>query len=304
MLHEVNERTEGEASTTATAENCLVNTASKVLYVDRPAYGCKVLLKISKVIIRNGNKSLEAFAVLQDGSERTILLHAAARKLGLKGKPEELALRTVRQELQMLRGVAVSFTISPVAEPDKRYVIKHAFSAEQLGLAEHTHPVSTLQQRYIHLAGLPFQPLDRVHPVLLIGSDCTHLITPIEPVRLGPPGGPAALRARLGWTLQGPTQDVKLSSDAPQCLFTSTSSQSDLLAHVERLWQMDVLPYRIEKLVVRSRQDQEAVCLLEEQTVRVSIDGIERYATPLLKSQEHASATCPTRSCAATAKGH
>ena len=46
---------------------------------------------------------------------------------------------------------------------------------------------------------------------------------------------------------------------------------------------MDVLPYRNEKLVVRSRQDQEAIHLLQEQPVRVKVDGIERYATPLLR---------------------
>lgn len=84
----------------------------------------------------------------------------------------------------MLHGVAVFFTISPVAEPKRRYEIQLAFSAEQLGLAEHIHLVRTLQRKYRHLDGLPLQSLNGVHPVLLIGSDCTHLITPIEPVRL------------------------------------------------------------------------------------------------------------------------
>ncbi|KAJ8391401.1 hypothetical protein AAFF_G00090310 [Aldrovandia affinis] len=111
VLHEVNERAEGKAPATATAENCLVNTASELRYVNRPSYDCKVLLKISKIIIRNGNRTLEAYAVLDDGSQRTLLLHAAAKKLGLKGKAEDLALSTVRQELQLLHGPAVSFTI-------------------------------------------------------------------------------------------------------------------------------------------------------------------------------------------------
>lgn len=285
VLHEVNDRAEHEAQPPAEvrAESCLANTVNKVLYVDRPTYDCKVLLKISKVIIRNGNQSMEAYAVLDDGSERTILLHSAVQKLGLVGKPEKLALRTVRQELQVLHGAAISFTISPASEPKKRYEIQNAFSAEQLGLAEHTHPVSTLQQRYKHLAGLPLQSLNQVHPMLLIGSDYTHLITPIEPVRLGPPGGPAAVRTRLGWTLQGPAQDINLSHGAPQCLFTTAASTPDLFSCVEKLWQLDVIPYRNEKVVVRSRQDQEAMTLLQEQTERVDICGVKRYATPLLR---------------------
>lgn len=183
----------------------------------------------------------------------------------------------------MVHGAAVSFTLSPVAEPKKQFKIQSAFTAKQLGLAEHIHPVGTLLKKYRHLAGFPLQTLDRVHPVLLISSDCTHLIIPIEPVQSGPPGGPAAVRTLLGWTLQGPAQGIKHSLNAPQCLFTSTSSSIDLFSHVEKLWQMDMLPYHSEKLVMRSRQDQEAIHLLQEQTARVNVDGTECYATPLLR---------------------
>ena len=54
------------------------------------------------------------------------------------------------------------------------------------------------------------------------------------------------------------------------------------MQNVEKLWQLDVIPYRSEKLVTRSRQDQEAVHLLETKTTHVEVGGIQRYATPLL----------------------
>ncbi len=153
--------------------------------MDRPVYSRKVLLKVSKVIITNGDKSIEAYAVLDDGSERTILLHTAAQQLDLKGQPEDLILRTVRQDQQVLHGAAVSFTVSPVTNRHKKFPIQRAFTAERLGLAEQTHHVASLQKMYKHLVGLPLQQIDRVQPVLLIGSDCPHLVTPIEPVHLG-----------------------------------------------------------------------------------------------------------------------
>ena len=69
-----------------------------------------------------------------------------------------------------------------------------------------------------------------------------------------------------------------------QCLFTSVSGADDLLyRNVERLWQLDVLPSRNEKMVVRSREDQEAMNLLETKTQRVNIEGVQRYTTPLLR---------------------
>ncbi|XP_067265288.1 uncharacterized protein [Chanodichthys erythropterus] len=286
ILHDVNERTVNDTTVTDSKESsCLVNTTKDILYVDRPLYSRKVLLKVSKVIIANGDKSIEAYAVLDDGSERTILLHTAAQQLNLKGQPEDLILRTVRQDQQVLHGAAVSFTVSPVTNKQKKFSIQGAFTAERLGLAEQTYPVASLQRRYRHLAGLPLQQLDRVQPVLLIGSDCPHLVTPIEPVRLGPPGGPAAVRTQLGWTLQGPTHEIKHGLNSHQCLFTAISPNADLFAQVEKLWQMDVIPYHSEKVVTRSKLDQEAIKLLQEKTVRVNVDGIMRYATPLLRVQ-------------------
>lgn len=162
----------------------------------------------------------------------------------------------------------MSFTVSPVSEPQKEFAICGAFTAELLSLAEHTHHTSTLQQKYKHLAGLPLQPLNKVQPLLLIGSDCPHLITPIEPVRLGPPGGPAAFKTRLGWTLQGPAHKLKRGLNQQHCLFTTTSPNADLFAQVERLWQMDVLPYRSEKTVTVTRSNwikKQFSCWMREQ---------------------------------------
>lgn len=199
----------------------LNSPTEEILYIDRLLEGRKVLLKVSKVVLRNGDRTMEAYAILDDGSERTILLHSAAQQLGLKGEPEDLPLRTVRQELQMLHGAMVSFTISPAAEPHRVFSVQQAFTAKPLGLAVHSHPVEALQKKYWHLRDLPLQPLHLVHPVLLIGSDHPHLITPVEPVRLGPPRGPAAVKTRLGWCLQGPAQGLRHQLSEQQCLFTS-----------------------------------------------------------------------------------
>ncbi|XP_026110661.1 uncharacterized protein LOC113084551 isoform X2 [Carassius auratus] len=238
-LHEVNIKPAAEDT------SCLISTTNEVPYVDRRAGCSQVLLKVSKVLLRNGEHTLETYAILDDGSERTILLPAAAQSLKLTGEPENLILRTVRQDIRVLHGTAVSFSISPVDHPKKSYKIHRAFTADQLGLAEHTYSMKALQRKHKHLRGLPLQTINRVQPLLLIGSDYTHLITPVEPVRVGTHGGPAAVKTKLGWTLQG--------------------------------------PIRSEKLVTRSRQDQEAVRLLEAKTTRVDVDGIQRYATPLLR---------------------
>lgn len=169
---------------------------------------------------------METYAILDDGLERTMLLPATAKELKLKGEPEHLALRTVWQDLRVLHGMSVSFSISPGSHPQRTFQIKRAFTA--------THKM--LQRKYKHLKGLPLQMLDRVHPIVLIGSDYPHLITPVQPVRLGPPGGPAAVKTRLGWTIQGPTQVVHKHLQPQQFLHVATQSPStELLHHVEKL---------------------------------------------------------------------
>lgn len=213
---------------------------------------------------------METYAVLDDGSERTILLCEAANKLGLCGIPEELALRTIRQETKVLQGASVSFSVSPVSQPKRNYHISGAFTAQNLGLADRSYPLATLQRRYKYLRGLPLEPFDRVSPLLLIGADQSHLITPTEPVRLGPPGGPVAIRTRLGWTLQGPARDLQQHPRSQHCYLTSVNPEAaDLMRNVEKLWQVDTLPFKSEKQATRSQEDQE------------DHNNVQHYATPL-----------------------
>ncbi len=159
--------------------------------------------------LQNGNKSLDTYALLDDGSERTILLHSAAQTLQLRGKS--------------------------------------------------------------------------VKPLLLLGADQTHLITPTQPVKLGPPGAPVAIKTRLGWTLQGPARDFTNSSSTHFHYISFKCPPDDIYHNVHKLWQLDALPQRNMKAVVRSKPDQEAMHQLETQTIRTPVDGILRYATPLLR---------------------
>lgn len=279
ILHEVNSKAGKEGI-------CMLSSAVGTAYLNRPTDCSRVLLKVVKVRLQYRERALETYAVLDDGSERTILLCEAADKLGLRGIPEELALRTIRQETQVLQGASVSFSVSSASQPKRNYHISGAFTAQNLGLADHSYPLATLQKRYRHLRGLPLEPFDRVSPLLLIGADQPHLITPTEPVRLGPPGGPVAIRTRLGWTLQGPARGLPHHPRSQNCYLTSVNPETaELLRNVEKLWQVDTLPFKSEKQVTRSREDQEALSLLESKTIRVEHNKVQHYATPLLRKR-------------------
>ncbi|RXN16554.1 hypothetical protein ROHU_021887 [Labeo rohita] len=80
LLHDINQRT-GEVTN---GNSSLYNSTTETLYLDQPRCGGKVFLKVVKVTIHYQQKVLDTFAVLDDGSERTILLATAAQHLGLK----------------------------------------------------------------------------------------------------------------------------------------------------------------------------------------------------------------------------
>ncbi|XP_049598383.1 uncharacterized protein [Syngnathus scovelli] len=257
VLHKVNDKRPRPSN----RDDCQqASPTTEVLYVDCSPEGNRVLLKVIQVILHHGNRTLTTYAVLDDSSERTMLLSAAAQELGMRGVREDLPLRTIWQDVQTLRGSTVSFCICPAADPKTNFKVSKAFTAARLGLADQSYPTDQLQKRYPHLIGLPIKTFHNIRPLVLIGSDHPHLITAVEPIRLGTPGRPASIRTRLGWALQGPAKFVQNNLGPHQCLVTSVlTNDSELLKHVERLWQLDTLPYRSEKIVTRSKQDQAAI---------------------------------------------
>ncbi len=122
--------------------------------------------------------------MLDDGSERSIVLSQAVDQLNLPTEPE--TLRTVHHDVVNLHGATVSLQVSPLHRPCRKYLIPHAFTADNLGLSERHYPVSALRRKYEHLRSLPLPLIDRAQPLLLLGSDLPHLLTPVQPVCMGP----------------------------------------------------------------------------------------------------------------------
>ncbi|KAK0150703.1 hypothetical protein N1851_008173 [Merluccius polli] len=121
------------------------------------------------------------------------------------------------------------------------------------------------------------------YAILDDGAERT-IILPAAVRHLELKGGPAAVHTALSWVLQGPDG---LGSHAASCYFTSLKpAPDDYYQHVKRLWQLDVLLFRSEKLAVRSRLDQEAMSILEACTERVKVIDTFRYATPLLRAKD------------------
>ena len=113
---------------------------TQMTYLDQPLRPYNVMLKVVPVTLHGPAGKLETFAVLDDGSMRTMLLTPAVQQLNLTGKKDSILLSTVQQLPFRCEGQSVNLQVSPKNRPDTKYSIKGAFSADTLRLSEYTYP--------------------------------------------------------------------------------------------------------------------------------------------------------------------
>ena len=77
-------------------QSMLMVGAAKEPYLDQQNRSLRVMLKVVKVTLQSEGRSMDTFTVLDDGSERTIILPTAACHLNLEGTAETLNLRMVQ----------------------------------------------------------------------------------------------------------------------------------------------------------------------------------------------------------------
>ncbi len=59
----------------------MVSSSPTSIYLDRPNRSPKVILKVVKVLLHSGEQTMETHAVLDDGSERTVVLQPVVQQL-------------------------------------------------------------------------------------------------------------------------------------------------------------------------------------------------------------------------------
>eukprot|EP00064_Thunnus_orientalis_P012872 superscaffoldBa00002024_g12908 len=90
-------------------------------------------------------------------------------------------------------------------------------------------------------------------------------------------GRASAICTELGWALQGLASILPQQADESVCLHASFIAQTpDLYKNAKQLWQLYILPFRNEKEVMRSKEDQQAMDMLESRTICEPVDGVKQ----------------------------
>lgn len=183
----------------------------------------KLLFRILPVTLYGEGKSIDTYALLDEGSSVTLIDNTLVQALGLRGYQRELHVQWFGGRAAQEPSLIVNLSISGTGMRKKHH-LRNVHSVSNLSL-----PVQNLSKADLkhsrHMQQLPLEPYKGAVPKLLIGLDHCHLGLPSEVMKISC-NGPYAVNTELGWTVFGPTANAPHKQ--PQCLFVTQASKTDL----------------------------------------------------------------------------
>ncbi|XP_045032722.1 uncharacterized protein LOC116934425 [Daphnia magna] len=229
-----------------------------------PRLTSDVLLAVVPVRLRAGCRTLDVFALLDTGSQATLLREDAANALGLTGRPRKIRFGTFHGNDPVVETRLVGFSVSSL-EGDQNYKVSDAFVVPRLNVGQ--RKIKDVLASFDYLRDLNFPARDAGEVQILIGMDVQDAHLNIE-VRRPPSGvrGPNAVLTPFGWCVVGRTYPLPAVED-PSINFVKLGTIEQLEECVERFWKTQSLPVRDAPSTFMSSSDRAAMDQLES-TIR------------------------------------
>lgn len=165
-----------------------------------------------RVIISNGPIEVTTTALLDGGSEATLITAALASVLSLKGKCTNIRLRTFHGVDPASYVRKTTFTISSF-DRDTSFAIKCAYIVEDINMAYRIIDWQVEKGRWNHLAELPLHNFNSNDVGLLIGVNVTAAMMQLASKRAEEENAPLAILTPFGWTVMGPVPSSTVPAD-------------------------------------------------------------------------------------------
>ena len=226
-------------------------------------------------------KTFKANALLDVGSDATLITKDLADKLCLQGPKQNLHFMNAITSLKIVSSNLVSFSLSSPSHP--QYItITNAWVVEEHDIPTLKFSLHHLSSQYSHLSNVPFTPLTKKISIL-IGADMPELHLHLN-YKLGKPSEPVAIEIKLGWVIFGGKQIQK--DTLSTVISNKTVTFHDLNENVEKFWKVEsysTLPINERKLLPKDEQC--AYDILEMTTQNIS----NRYEVGMLWKSENPS---------------
>ena len=239
-----------------------------------------ILLQIVPIAITTPTGvKVDTFALLDCGSQISLILEDFADTIGLVGESGALHLGTMNSPGEPVRSRKVSFHIGAIegSATGIQIPIEDAWTVSQLNLPPQkvTH---IMMQNFPHLNDLQIPEVSSEDVTVLLGANVLEAILQRD-IHRGCPGQPIAILTAFGWTLAGSVKSVVKR----ECLYVMhvhcvLDAEETINKQVEDWWRMELFGTKYEHVTPRSREDLSALETLERTVKHVG----DRYVVGML----------------------
>ena len=178
-----------------------------------------VYLGIIPVTLKNNDTQVQTYALLDSGSNTSLLKREIYDVLKLQGTPTSYSLQTINNNKSVGQQYKTSFAM---LDTRKRQEIQvQALTVDNISVSLNSLPQESDIKKWKHFQGIDIPQIDAKQVGLLIGTDCPSMFWTLEE-RRGELNEPYARLTLLGWTIIGPAENE--DKDEHQVNFIQTHS--------------------------------------------------------------------------------
>jgi hypothetical protein len=195
LLHGAPRMFNGEAKATTTVA---IGTAT--VKGPRPP----TLLCIVPVTLKSGSgKSLDTYALIDNGAEATLITKKAAKQLGLSGPVDHMRLSSIHGQDPVVKTEEVDFSILP-RNQSKSFKVTNALAIKKLMLSERKINWPVAKREWEHIADIDLPAINSDLVTILLGRDTRGVHDTYETRRSEDGTAPEAVLTPFGWCIAGP----------------------------------------------------------------------------------------------------
>lgn len=167
-----------------------------------------VLLQVVPLrVVGNDGLAVRTYAMLDSGSEITLVDPSLVKFLHLRGQPDRLVFSTVSKRNEPQEGERVDLAVeSLIDEQPQRLHLRGSWSGNELQIPMRHQCITANKGRWPHLQDVPFPEVDHPKISLIIGTNVLEAFIPLE-VHHGNSEDPIAICSCLGFAVLGRTGD-------------------------------------------------------------------------------------------------
>ncbi len=184
-----------------------------------------VISPFINVLISNGSTELSTTALLDGGSEATLITQHLADVLSLNSKASNVWLRTFHGEDPAVPTRQVSFILSS-SDGSQVFRIRVAYIVDSLHIAQRTIDWPKLKKQWIHLSDLPLNGFDSSAVGILVGANVPGALRQLEMRLPSTETDPAAVLTPFGWTVMGPLSSLPLANQQDKSILQTSALHS------------------------------------------------------------------------------